>query len=194
MNPSSQRPLLMLIAFVAILAAPVPWLVPALVGVALALTAARAAHTVISRRARVAAGTASDAAIGLGTDRRGREIVVSERELAAHALILGASGAGKTTSLLRILTEQIRRGRPVIGDARRPRLRLTLGEIAVRRQTRVEVAPALDVDEVLRARQDGAVADTLARIRRAQLAGSAACAKQLPEIPQRQAHHVAIAA
>ena len=35
-------------------------------------------------------------------------------ELSAHGLILGASGAGKSTTLLRILTEQIARGLPVV--------------------------------------------------------------------------------
>ena len=37
---------------------------------------------------------------------------LSEPQLSAHGLILGASGAGKSTTLLRILTEHIRRGRP----------------------------------------------------------------------------------
>src|SRR5205085_12456755 len=37
-----------------------------------------------------------------------------ERELASHGLILGASGAGKTTTLLTILTQLIERGRPVV--------------------------------------------------------------------------------
>ncbi|HKO28689.1 MAG TPA: type IV secretion system DNA-binding domain-containing protein, partial [Solirubrobacteraceae bacterium] len=39
---------------------------------------------------------------------------LTDHELAAHGLILGASGAGKSTTLLRILTEQIARGRPVV--------------------------------------------------------------------------------
>src|SRR5688572_31628709 len=60
--------------------------------------------------------------------------------------------------------------RSVVRDARRPRLRLALGEVAVGSQARIEVAPALDVDEVLRAGQDGAAANTLAGLRRAQLA------------------------
>jgi type IV secretory pathway TraG/TraD family ATPase VirD4 len=40
--------------------------------------------------------------------------VLTDHELSAHGLILGASGAGKSTTLLRILTEQIARGRPVV--------------------------------------------------------------------------------
>ena len=39
---------------------------------------------------------------------------LTDRQLAAHALIVGASGAGKSTTLLGILGAQIRRGRPVI--------------------------------------------------------------------------------
>ena len=50
----------------------------------------------------------------LGADRSGRQVVIREDDLAAHGLILGASGAGKTTTLLTILTHQIGRGRPVI--------------------------------------------------------------------------------
>jgi conjugal transfer pilus assembly protein TraD len=44
----------------------------------------------------------------------GRQVTLSERELSAHGLILGASGAGKTTTMLRLLSEHILRGRPVI--------------------------------------------------------------------------------
>ncbi len=50
----------------------------------------------------------------LGVDRRGRLVRLGDAELSAHGLILGASGAGKTTTLLTILSDQIRRGRPVV--------------------------------------------------------------------------------
>ncbi|HEY1520661.1 MAG TPA: TraM recognition domain-containing protein [Solirubrobacteraceae bacterium] len=50
----------------------------------------------------------------LGVDRRGRLVRLGDNELSAHGLILGASGAGKTTTLLTILSDQIRRGRPVV--------------------------------------------------------------------------------
>jgi type IV secretory pathway TraG/TraD family ATPase VirD4 len=50
----------------------------------------------------------------LGADAAGAPVVLGDRQLSAHALILGASGAGKSTTLLAILTDHIRRGRPVI--------------------------------------------------------------------------------
>ena len=41
-------------------------------------------------------------------------MVLSDQQLSAHGLILGASGAGKSTTLLRILTDHVARNRPVI--------------------------------------------------------------------------------
>ena len=41
--------------------------------------------------------------VSLGTDERGHEVLLSDRQLAAHGLIVGASGAGKSTTLLGIL-------------------------------------------------------------------------------------------
>ncbi len=74
-----------------------------------------------SRRAVLVAGEPGAVTLGHGrtpTSGAGREagapVVLSERQLAAHGLVLGATGAGKTTSLLRILSEQIRAGRPVV--------------------------------------------------------------------------------
>jgi hypothetical protein len=58
-----------------------------------------------------------DAAEGgtmLGSDADGRPVALSDLQLSAHALILGASGAGKSTTLLALLTQQIRAGRPVV--------------------------------------------------------------------------------
>jgi hypothetical protein len=50
----------------------------------------------------------------LGTDDAGRLVHLTDQQLSAHALVLGASGAGKTTTLLRILTDQVRRHRAVV--------------------------------------------------------------------------------
>ena len=69
-------------------------------------------------RASSAAGVLAGAARGDDRARRrpaaaGRSCS-SDDELSAHGLILGASGAGKTTTLLAILADQIGRGRPVV--------------------------------------------------------------------------------
>jgi conjugal transfer pilus assembly protein TraD len=53
--------------------------------------------------------------VRLGVEQRtGRSVVLTDRQLSAHGLIVGASGAGKSTTLLAILCDQIRRGRPVV--------------------------------------------------------------------------------
>jgi hypothetical protein len=101
------------VALVALLAAPVTWLPAAAVGAAVAVTVLRAGLSHAARRRAAEAGR-SGTAIALGTDSRGQPVSIAERELAAHGLILGASGAGKTTTLLAILCEQVRRGRPVV--------------------------------------------------------------------------------
>jgi type IV secretory pathway TraG/TraD family ATPase VirD4 len=54
------------------------------------------------------------AGLTLGHDPSGRAVVLGEHELSAHGLILGASGAGKSTTLLRILADQIEQGAPVL--------------------------------------------------------------------------------
>jgi conjugal transfer pilus assembly protein TraD len=99
-------------AFIALILAPAP-LAAALLAAAVTLAAAfRVARWGAHRRERASA--AGNAAVVLGVDRRGRPVLLTSRELSAHGLILGASGAGKSTTLLRILTEQIERGRPAI--------------------------------------------------------------------------------
>ena len=51
----------------------------------------------------------------LGVDERGRPVRLARAtSSSAHGLILGASGAGKTTTLLDDPADQIRRGRPVV--------------------------------------------------------------------------------
>jgi hypothetical protein len=56
----------------------------------------------------------ADQSLVLGVDGEGKPVVLGRRQLAAHGLILGASGAGKSTTLLAILTDHIRRGLPVV--------------------------------------------------------------------------------
>jgi hypothetical protein len=53
--------------------------------------------------------------VRLGTElRTGSSVVLTDRQLSAHGLIVGASGAGKSTTLLRILCDQVARGRSVV--------------------------------------------------------------------------------
>ena len=75
----------------------------------LALLTARA--LLLRRRSRRLAAVPG---VTLGVQASGRPARLSDRQLAAHALIVGASGAGKSTTLLAILDAQIRAGRPVV--------------------------------------------------------------------------------
>jgi conjugal transfer pilus assembly protein TraD len=108
------RSYLMLVVVAAFLLSPAS-LAPAWIVAGGALAGAVVAARVVGRRVtrRAAAAPARDGT-ALGSDRRGGEVTLDDRQLAAHGLILGASGAGKSTTLLTILTDQIGRGRSVV--------------------------------------------------------------------------------
>jgi hypothetical protein len=92
--------------------APAPWF-----GLALAALVAAPALMAAARRFRAgrrAALAAPGGGVALGHDRAGRTVALSDRQLAAHGLILGASGAGKSTTLLRVLCDRVARGLPVV--------------------------------------------------------------------------------
>jgi type IV secretory pathway TraG/TraD family ATPase VirD4 len=95
----------------------------------LAAAAVRSARF-MALRSRAARPREGD--IGLGVDARGRQVRLGEHELSAHGLILGASGAGKTTTLLTILSAEVRRGRPVVAIDMKgsPSFTATLAEAA----------------------------------------------------------------
>jgi type IV secretory pathway TraG/TraD family ATPase VirD4 len=50
----------------------------------------------------------------LGHDVRGRAVVIEDQRLAAHALLVGASGSGKSTTMLTLLGDRIARSHPVV--------------------------------------------------------------------------------
>lgn len=110
MSGGRRRPYWLLIAFVALMLAPQGVALPALAATAAAVVLLRAARAIARRHG---ARRAPAGSIVLGTDRARGEVTVNDEQLSAHGLILGASGSGKSTTMLRILTEQVRRGRPV---------------------------------------------------------------------------------
>jgi conjugal transfer pilus assembly protein TraD len=105
-------------ALFALLAVPLPVAIAVLAGavaVSLGVAAARGVRT-RSEDARASAepGQVALGRIAAGERQAGRAVVLGERDLGAHGLILGATGAGKSTSLLRILGERVRAGAPVV--------------------------------------------------------------------------------
>lgn len=118
MTSGRVPPFVLALVLAAVALAPLPWLIPAMAGAAVALGLFRLVRG-ISRKVfdpslGLAASRSAPAPIVIGSDRRGRAAEITEGELGAHALVLGASGAGKTTTLLRITSELIARGRPVV--------------------------------------------------------------------------------
>jgi type IV secretory pathway TraG/TraD family ATPase VirD4 len=111
-DETGRRRAWLLVAFAALLLSPPVWAAAGAVALALGVVAIWAART--RRHARHAQAQRARGATMLGSDRRGREILLGDDQLSAHGLIVGASGAGKSTTLLAILTDHIRRGRPVV--------------------------------------------------------------------------------
>ncbi|MGI8507622.1 MAG: type IV secretory system conjugative DNA transfer family protein [Solirubrobacteraceae bacterium] len=103
-----------LVAFAVLISIPVSWAVAAMLAAVAIKLAVAAARGSARRSAERAALQAEGGGVRLGVDERGREVRLSDRQLAAHGLIVGASGAGKSTTLLGILCDQISRGLPVV--------------------------------------------------------------------------------
>ena len=116
MNPvpgqPRARPYWLLGALAVLLAIPVAWAGAALLAAAVGAAILAAVRSWAARRAGVELG--AEPGVLLGSDQLGRAVRLSDQQLSAHGLILGASGAGKSTTLLAILTDQVRRGRPVV--------------------------------------------------------------------------------
>jgi len=112
-RPSGRWPPYLVLAALVVLL-----LTPTAIG-AVALAAA-ALGTAVFRRARGRGARAAPApdpgsAMLLGTTTADRRpFHLSDRQLSAHTLILGASGAGKSNTLLTILSDHIERGRGAV--------------------------------------------------------------------------------
>jgi conjugal transfer pilus assembly protein TraD len=101
--------------WLAVIVSPSVWVAAGLLVAGAALLAAPAVLRAAGRRAGARAATeGAGELVTVGRDPAGRPVALSDRQLAAHALIVGASGAGKSTTMLRIVCAQIHRGRPVI--------------------------------------------------------------------------------
>ncbi len=85
----------------------------ALVAVGIAGLVLQASLEAAGRR-RGANAPAPANGVVLGIDSGGERVVLSDAQLSAHGLILGAAGAGKSTTLLAILTDRVRRGGSVV--------------------------------------------------------------------------------
>lgn len=104
-------PYVVLAAFVMLLLSPTV--------IAVAALSATAVGAAIVRRARARSDArdlapARGAATLLGTTDDGRPFRLTDRQLSAHTLILGASGAGKSNTLLTILADHIGHGRGAV--------------------------------------------------------------------------------
>jgi conjugal transfer pilus assembly protein TraD len=109
-----RRPYWTIPALFVLLAVPLGWAGIGLLAAAGVSAVIAVSRALTARRAQAAAAQRSAGAVVLGRDAGGGEVLISDRQLSAHALILGATGAGKSTSLLQILTDHIRRGTPVV--------------------------------------------------------------------------------
>jgi conjugal transfer pilus assembly protein TraD len=108
-RPIDRRRALWLTLGIGMLIAPAPW-GPLLLG---GLLAGRAGAWAL-RQLRPRLTRAPRGAARLGRDAHGRAVTLSDEQLGAHALIVGASGAGKSTTLQTILADRIARGHPVV--------------------------------------------------------------------------------
>jgi conjugal transfer pilus assembly protein TraD len=133
------RDYLGLAVFLALLTVPFP----IAAGVAGAMVAARTGLAMrrALRRHRAAGAAAPGASVALGRDPAGRPVTLSDHQLGAHALIVGASGSGKSTTMLAVLADHIAAGRPVVAIDMKgsPGFARELGRAAARAGRRLAV-------------------------------------------------------
>jgi conjugal transfer pilus assembly protein TraD len=111
-HPSRSARVLALLVCVVLLTSPPAWAAIALGAAAIGAMFGLEIRTALRHRRAPLAPVAPG--IALGSDRDGQCVLLSDHQLSAHALILGASGSGKSTTLLTLLTDYVRKGRPVV--------------------------------------------------------------------------------
>jgi len=109
----SARRIAAAVSLLGLLALPAPTAMAVAVGL-LGLAAARRGLVVLARPLRARFARAEAGSVRLGRDADGRAVGLSDLQLGAHALVVGASGAGKSTTLQTILADRIARGHPVV--------------------------------------------------------------------------------
>ena len=100
------------VAAALVVVSPPAWVVALTAAVATAIILARTSAYLRGRREAMRDPPAG--AVALGRDAGGAHVLLTDQQLSAHALILGATGAGKSTTLLTVLAEHVRCGRPVV--------------------------------------------------------------------------------
>jgi hypothetical protein len=111
--PLWQRLLAFSVAATVLFASPPLWATILLTSAAMGVMIAGPVVAARRRRAPASALEPGAAAV-LGTDQDGIPAALTDSQLEAHTVIVGASGSGKSTTLLRILTDQILSGKGVV--------------------------------------------------------------------------------
>jgi conjugal transfer pilus assembly protein TraD len=104
---------LVAVAAALVMVSPPGWVIAVTATIATVVVLAQASARV--RHRLDAARDPPRGTVALGADAvHGARVSLTDQQLSAHALILGATGAGKSTTLLTVLTEHVRSGRPVV--------------------------------------------------------------------------------
>jgi conjugal transfer pilus assembly protein TraD len=113
-HSSSVRRYLSLALFLAVMMSPSAWVAAGLLAAGGALVAVPALRALRARRSARGREQPAGRSVMLGVDPARRPVTLSDGQLAAHTLIVGASGAGKSTTMLGMLGAEVRLGRPVV--------------------------------------------------------------------------------